>query len=164
MHGVGADFCPLGGLVQGDGYGRRPPGRSPGRAPRRGALPAAEQRGPAAGLLRPAQAVKRESDPAPPPCCPPCPLPCPAVGVCAAGVGVGFCPLGGLVQGDGYGRRPPGRSPGRAPLRGASPLRSSGGPAAGLLRPAQAVKRESDPVPRPGKAPALFKSTCPIYR
>ena len=47
------------------------------------------------------------------------------------GVGAGFCPLGGFVQGDRYGRRPPGRSPGRAPLRGASPLRSSGG-----LRPA----------------------------
>ena len=48
--GVGAGFCPLGKLVQRDRYGRRPPGQSPGRAPRRGALPAAEQR----GSLRPA--------------------------------------------------------------------------------------------------------------
>ena len=39
MQGVGAGFCPLGELVQGDRYGRRPPGRSPGRAPRRGAPP-----------------------------------------------------------------------------------------------------------------------------
>ena len=53
------------------------------------------------------------------------------------GVGAGFCPLGELVQGDRYGRRPP--------RRGASPLRSSGEPAADPLRPAQAVKRESDP-------------------
>lgn len=66
-------------------------------------------------------------------------------------VGAGFCPLGKLVQGDGYGRRPPGRSPGRAPLRGAPPLRSSGGPAAGLLRPAPAVKRESVLCPTPEK-------------
>ena len=48
------------------------------------------------------------------------------------GVGAGFCPLEEFVQGDRYGRRPPGQSPGRAPLRGASPLRSSGGG----LRPA----------------------------
>ena len=52
MHGVRAGFCPLGELVQGDRYGRRPPGRSPGRAPRRGVPPAAEQR----GGLRPAPA------------------------------------------------------------------------------------------------------------
>ena len=162
MHGVGAGFCPLGELVQGDGYGRRPPGRSPGRAPRRGASPAAPQRGPAAGLLRPAQAVKRESVPCAAAMLPVLSLPG-RRGLCCR-VGAGFCPLGELVQGDGYGRRPPGRSPGRAPRRGASPLRSSGGPAAGLLRPAQAVKRESVPVPRPGKAPALFKSTYSIYR
>ena len=71
-------------------------------------------------------------------------------------VGADFCPLGELMQGDGYGRRPPGRSPGRAPRRGAPRCGAAGGPAAGLLRPAQAVKRESDPVPHPGKAPALF--------
>ena len=80
------------------------------------------------------------------------------------GVGAGFCPLEELVQGGRYGRRPPGRSPGKAPLRGASPLRSSGGPAADLLRPAQAVKRESDPVPHPGKAPALFIDSAPAGR
>ena len=79
-------------------------------------------------------------------------------------VGAGFCPLGELVQGDRYGRRPPGRSPGRAPRRGASPLRSSGGPAADPLRPAQAVKRESDPMPHPGKAPALFIGSAPAGR
>ena len=71
---VGASFCPLGGLVQGDGYGRRPPGRSPGRAPRRGASPAAEQREPAADPLRPAQTVKRESIPATPPRKSTCPI------------------------------------------------------------------------------------------
>ena len=49
MHEVGAGFCPLRELVQGDGYGRRPPGRSPGRAPQRGA-----PRCGAAGGLRPA--------------------------------------------------------------------------------------------------------------
>ena len=66
-------------------------------------------------------------------------------------VGAGFCPLGELVQGDGYGRRPPGRSPGRAPLRGAPRCEAAGGPAAGPLRPAQAVKRESVPCPTPEK-------------
>ena len=49
VHGVGADFFPLGELVQGDRYGRRPPGRSPGRAPRRGASPLLRS-----GGLRPA--------------------------------------------------------------------------------------------------------------
>ena len=146
---VGAGFCPLGELVQGDRYGRRPPGRSPGRAPLRGASPLRSSGGPAAGLLHPAQAVKRESVP-----CAPAMLPAPSLpgrrGLCC-GVGAGFCPLGELVQGDRYGRRPPGLRPGRAPLRGASPLRSSGGPAAGPLRPAQAVKRESVPCPTPEK-------------
>lgn len=66
-------------------------------------------------------------------------------------VGAGFCPLGELVQGDRYGRRPPGRSPGRAPRRGAPRCGAAGGPAAGLLRPAQAVKRESVLCPTPEK-------------
>ena len=49
MQGVGAGFFPLEELVQGDGYGRRPPGRSPGRAPRRGAPRCGAAGGPAAG-------------------------------------------------------------------------------------------------------------------
>lgn len=42
---VGAGFCPLGELVQGDGYGRRPPGRSPGRRPPAGGGDDAEHHG-----------------------------------------------------------------------------------------------------------------------
>ena len=45
--------------------------------------------------------------------------------------------------------------PGQGAPPGRPPLRSSGGPAAGLLRPAQAVKRESDPLrPRHAARPA----------
>ncbi len=128
----------------------------PGGAP----PPLRSSGGPAAGLLRPAQAVKRESVPCATAMLPALSLPG-RWGLCC-GVGAGFCPLGGLVQGDRYGRRPPGRSPGRAPLRGASPLRSSGEPAAGFLRPAQAVKRESVPcIPNPGKHPLYLYRIAP---
>ena len=61
-------------------------------------------------------------------------------------VGAGFCPLGELVQGDGYGRRPPGRSPGRAPLRGASPLRSSGGACGRPPAPCTGCKKGKRPL------------------
>ena len=162
MQRVGAGFCPLEELVQGDGYGRRPPGRSPGRAPRRGALPAAKQRGPAAGLLRPAQAVKRESDPCAPAMLPALSLPG-RRGLCCGGGG-GFLPFGRVGAGGWIRPQAARAKPGQGAPEGRPPAAEQRGPAAGLLRPAQAVKRESDPVPRPGKAPALFKSTYSIYR
>ena len=182
MHGVGVGFYPLGELVQGDGYGRRPPGRSPGRAPQRGAprcgaagacgrppapctgckkgkrprapamLPALSLPGP----LRPAQAVKRENDPAPSPCCPPCPLPCPAAGVCAAGWGRAFALWESWCRGMDTAAGCPGEARAGRPS-GAPPAAEQRGPAADPLRPAQVVKRESVPAPP-------RKSTCPIYR
>ena len=124
-------------------------GRPSGAPPRCGA--AGE---PAAGLLRPAQAVKRESDPAPPPCCPPCP--CPAAGICTAGWGRAFALWESWCRGIDTAAGRPGEARAGRPGGAPPPLRSSGGPAAGLLRPAQAVKRESDPAPP-------RKSTCPIY-
>ena len=155
MQGVGAGFCPLGELVQGDGYGRRPPGRSPGRAPLRGASPLRSSGEPAAGLLRPAQAVKRESVPCAAAMLPALPLPG-RRGLCC-GVGAGFCPLGELVQGDGYGRRPPGRSPGRAPRRGASPAAEQRGACGRPPAPCTGCKKGKCPRATPRK------STCPIY-
>ena len=78
-------------------------------------------------------------------------------------VGAGFCPLGELVQGDGYGRRPPGRSPGRAPLRGASPLRSSGGacgrppaPCTGCKKGKRPLRRRHAARPSPARPPGFM--------
>ena len=150
MHGVRAGFCPLGELVQGDRYGRRPPGRSPGRAPRRGVPPRRRPRGgPGGGAcgrpLRPAQAVKRESVPCAAAMLPALPLPG-RRGLCC-GVGAGLLPFGRVGAG-GWIRPQAARAKhGQGAPPGRLPAAEQRGPAAGLLRPAQAVKRESDPAP-----------------
>ena len=154
MHGVGAGFCPLGELVQGDGYGRRPPGRSPGRAPLRGASPLRSSGGACGRPPAPCTDCKKGTHPCDPTMLRPCPLPG-RRGLCC-GVGAGFCPLGEFVQGDRYGRRPPGRSPGRAPLRGA-PRCSAAGACGRPPAPCTGCKKGKRP-PAPPR-----KSTCPIY-
>ena len=86
-------------------------------------------------------------------------------------MGAGFCPLGGLVQGDGYGRRPPGRSPGRAPLRGAPPAAPQRGACGRPPAPCTNCKKGKhpcDPAPEKHlpylKAPTLFIGSAPAGR
>ena len=153
MQRVGADFCPLEGLVQGGRYGRRPPGRSPGRAPLRDAPPLLRSGGPAAGLLRPAQAVKRESDPCAPAMLPALSLPG-RRGLCCGGGGGAFALWESWCRGIDTAAGRPGEARAGRP-GGAPPAAEQRGPAAGLLRPAQTVKRESIPATPPRK------STCP---
>ena len=158
---VGAGFCPLGELVQGDRYGRRPPGRSPGRAPLRGAQPPAEQRGPAADPLRPAQTVKGKASPAPPPCCPPCP--CPAAGVCAAGWGRAFALWESWCRGIDTAAGRPGEARAGRPS-GAPPRCGAAGACGRPPAPCTGCKKGKCPLRRPGKAPALFIGSAPAGR
>ena len=159
MHRVGAGFCPLGELVQGDRYGRRPPGQSPGRAPLRGASPLRSSGGPAAGLLRLVRAVKRESVPLRPRHAAR-PVPARPPGFVLRGGGGAFALWESWCRGIDTAAGRPGEARAGRP-GGAPPAAEQRGPAADLLRPAQTVKRESDPCAAPEKHPLYLYRIAP---
>ena len=146
VHGVGAGFCPLEGLVQGEDTAAGRPGEARAGRPC-GAPPAAAQRGPAAGFLRLVRAVNGA---------PTRRLPLPYAAACR-GRGrekPGLLRLGKYVQEAG---RPQAAraSPGQGAPQGRPPLLRSG--ACGRLpAPCTGCKRGAGPplAPAPTQLPA----------